>query len=417
MNFTPTTCSVADEAVERAAREGYGRLLAYLAARTHDLAGAQDALADAFAAALTQWRVEGVPDNPAGWLFTIARRRQVDAGRRRATMQAFARETAPIEAEAIFAEIEGLDQIPDRRLALLFACAHPALDAAIRAPLMLQAVLGFDAAAVGSAFLVAPATMAQRLTRAKQKIRAAGIPFSLPDLNDMPARLDAVLEGIYAAFTRGWEGAFSHDPRQRNLAEEAIWLGRLVAQLVPNEAEALGLLALMTLSNARKAARRDAKGRYVPLDQQDTNLWDHAAIGDASAVLGAARALGRPGRFQIEAAIQAEHVDRAQTGRTDWAVVAALYAKLADYAATPVVEVNRAVALANAGNARVGLAILQRAGADGFLDDYQSYWAALAELSTRCGLDEAATHAYGRAIGLETDPATRAFLMDRRAAL
>ena len=253
-------------AAARAARESYGKLLAFLAARSRDVPGAEDALADAFAAALTVWPARGVPANPEGWLATAARRRLIDGARRRRSAEASAAALQLIGDELMAAEADA--SIPDRRLALMFACAHPAIEESIRAPLMLQTILGLDAAAISSAFLVSPAAMGQRLARAKAKIRLAGVPFRIPEREDLPERLGAVLEAIYAAFAHGWAEAFSDDPGGRDLADEAIWLGRVVVGLAPAEPEAKGLLALMLYAHARRAARRDGFGRYVPLSEQ-----------------------------------------------------------------------------------------------------------------------------------------------------
>src|SRR5271166_5836427 len=319
----PQDDASATRAAARAARESYGRLLAFLAATSRDVPAAEDALADAFAAALSVWPARGIPANPEGWLATTARRRLIDAARRRRSAEA-ASETLTLIGDELEAA-GGEAPIPDRRLALMFACAHPAIEESIRAPLMLQTILGLDAAAIGSAFLVSPAAMGQRLARAKAKIRLAGVPFRIPDREDLPERLGFALEAIYAAFSHGWAEAFSDDPRGRNLAEEAIWLGRVVVSLAPTEPEAMGLLALMLYAHARREARRDNLGRYVPLSEQDTASWDQAAIGEAEGLLGAAGALGAPGRFQLEAAVQSVHTARRLTGRTDWQAIAVLY--------------------------------------------------------------------------------------------
>ncbi len=260
---------VSHAAAEAVARRSYGKLVAYLAQRTRDVAAAEDALSDAFAAALADWPASGIPRQPEAWLLAVARRKAVDAARRRHTSDAAAAEIR-LMTEEIESNRASAPEIPDERLALMFACAHPAIDAGIRAPLILQTVLGFDAATIASAFLVAPATMGQRLVRAKQKIALAGIPFRVPERADLPERLGAVLEAIYATFTEGWSDPAGTEARRRNLAEEGIWLGRLVASLLPEEPEALGLLALMLYADARRTARRDAQGDYVPLAQQDT---------------------------------------------------------------------------------------------------------------------------------------------------
>jgi RNA polymerase sigma-70 factor, ECF subfamily len=395
---------------EAAARGSYGKLVAFLAARTHDVAGAEDALAEAFAGALAQWPAQGVPRNPEAWLLTVARRRMVDAARQRRHDD---------EASEYFLLVEELARgddpplLPDRRLELLFACAHPGIDAAARAPLMLQTVLGLDAGAIASAFLVAPATMSQRLVRAKVKIRQAGIPFNVPSQGEMPERLDAVLAAIYAAYAEGWVDAEGADARRRNLAEEAIWLGRLLAQLMPQEAEALGLLSLMLHAHARRAARRDAAGDYVPLGWQDTALWDPTLIEEAEELLKRASALATPGRYQIEAAVQSAHAMRRHGGAVPWAAIVQLYEALQAITDSPVAALNRAVALSHVEGAPAALAALPQ---DARLADYQPYWAARADLLARSGEREAALAAYERAIGLESDAAVRRFLQQRAAA-
>ena len=261
---------------EAVARRSYGKLVAFLAACTHDVAAAEDALSEAFAAALADWPVKGCPENPEAWLLTVARRKMIDTIRGRQRHE-IATEELKVMAQGLEAAA-GETEIPDRRLALMFACAHPAIDPAIRAPLMLQAVLGFDAAKIGSAFLIAPATMGQRLVRAKSKIRQAGIPFRVPEREELPERLETVLDAIYAAFAEGWTDAAGTDVARRDLAEEALFLGRLVTELLPHEPEALGLLALMLYAEARRPARRSAKGEYVPLAEQDSSLWDSQMI-------------------------------------------------------------------------------------------------------------------------------------------
>jgi RNA polymerase sigma-70 factor (ECF subfamily) len=335
----------------------------------------------------------------------------IDAGRRRRGADA-----ASAALSILGDELEAAAQepsFPDRRLALMFACAHPAIDEAIRAPLMLQTILGLDAAAIASAFLVSPAAMGQRLARAKAKIRLAGVPFRVPEAEELPERLDAALQAIYAAFAHGWAEAFADDPRARNLAEEAIWLGRVVVELAPDEPEALGLLALMLYADSRRAARRDASGRYVPLSEQDVALWDLAAIDEAEKRLRTASVMRAPGRFQLEAAIQSAHAARRLTGATDWPAIAALYDALFALTGSRVVAVNRAVAVAQARGAAAGLELLDAAEAGGGLEDFPSFWAAKADLQARVGDWVGARSSYQRAIGLETDAAARAFLLGR----
>jgi RNA polymerase sigma-70 factor, ECF subfamily len=412
---TPVGREAASRTATRVARESYGKLVAFLAAPGRDVPGAEDALSEAFASALENWPTRGVPDNPEGWLVVAARRRMLDFARRRRGAEAASDALAMIGEELDDAAAsEG--PIPDRRLALMFACAHPAIDEAIRAPLMLQTILGLDAAAIASAFLVSPAAMGQRLARAKAKIKLAGIPFRIPETDELAERLGAVLEAIYAAFAHGWAEAFADDPRGRNLAEEALWLGRVVVALAPEEPEALGLLALMLYADSRRAARRDSSGSYVPLSEQNPALWGEGAIAEAEAALRIAGAKRRPGRFQLEAAIQSAHAARRQTGATDWPAIATLYEALFALTGSPVVAVNRAVAVANAHGAAAGLRLLESAGAAGQLEGYQSFWAAKADLQARVG-DAGAADSYRRAIGLESDAATRAFLLGRLSAL
>lgn len=410
-----TDAAGARAAAESAAHQSYGRLVAYLAARTRDVAGAEDALADAFAAALERWPQTGVPDKPEAWLLAVARRRGIDAIRRRRTGRD-ARDHLVLIAEEM--EARAMDEdIPDERLRLMFACAHPAIEPGIRAPLILQTVLGLDTGAIASAFLVSPATMSQRLVRAKNRIREAGIPFRVPERAELGERLAAVLEAIYAAFAEGWSDPAGTETRRRNLATEGIWLGRLAASLMPDEPEALGLLSLMLFAEARRVARRDAAGDYVPLADQDTTAWDRALIGEAEALLSRAGTMGALGRCQLEAAVQSAHTTRRLTGRTDWIAIRQLYDALSIIAGSAVVTINRAVAVAETDGAQAGLAALDELGDDRRLADYQPYWAARAGLLARLGRSAEAAEAYDRAIGLERDPAVRRFLQLKRAAL
>jgi RNA polymerase sigma-70 factor, ECF subfamily len=408
--------AAARETTEAVARRSYGKLVALLAARTRDVAGAEDALAEAFASALLDWPAHGVPRNPEAWLLTVARRKWIDADRRRRTGEG-ATDHLALVAEEMEAAARADSQLPDERLALMFACAHPALDPGVRAPLILQTILGFDAAAIGSAFLISPAAMSQRLVRAKKKIRDAGIPFRLPDRADLAPRLDAVLEAIYAAFAEGWSDPAGTEVRGRNLAEEGIWLGRLVASLLPDEAEAHGLLALMLYAQSRRGARRDANGDYVPLAEQDPAAWDGALIVEAETVLSRASALPGGGRYQLEAAVQSAHVARRRTGRSDWEAIERIYGALFALTGSPIVALNRAIALAELRGPAAGLAALEALSADARLADYQPLWAARADLLARTGEHKDADAAYERAIGLESDPAVRRFLERRRAAL
>jgi RNA polymerase sigma-70 factor (ECF subfamily) len=398
------------------ARRSYGKLVAYLAARTRDVAGAEDALSEAFTSALADWPANGVPANPEGWLLTVARRKMIDAGRRRRTSDEAAGDVRML-AEELHAAADSEAAIPDQRLALMFACAHPAIEPAIHAPLILQVVLGLDAATIASAFLMAPAAMSQRLVRAKGKIRAAGIPFRVPEREELPARLETVLDAIYAAFGEGWTDPGGTDVARRDLAEEAIFLGRLVVALLPAEPEALGLLALMLHAEARRRARRTPQGDYVPLDEQDPAMWDAALIDEAEAALHRAQKQNAIGRYQLEGALQSAHVHRRRSGVSNWSDVVQLYDALLAMSGSPVVALNRAIAVAEIRGARAGLEGLNAVGEDARLVQYQPYWAARAELLAKTGSHDEALHAYDVAIGLERDPAVRRFLQQRRSAL
>ncbi|HEY3641273.1 MAG TPA: DUF6596 domain-containing protein, partial [Xanthobacteraceae bacterium] len=398
------------------ARRSYGKLVAFLAARTRDVAGAEDALSDAFAAALADWPSSGIPSSPEAWLLAVARRKMIDASRRRRSHEDAAGHLRLMQEE-LEAAAASETQIPDDRLLLMFACAHPAIDPGIRAPMILQTVLGFDAATIASAFLVSPATMGQRLVRAKKKISQAGIPFRLPERADLRERLAAVLGAIYAVFSEGWFDPAGTETRRRNLSEEGIWLGRLVVALLPQEPEGLGLLALMLHAEARRGARRNPQGEYVPLADQDPQSWSTPLIEEAEALLLRASRMGAVGRYQLEAAVQSAHVVRRLTGKSDWAAIERLYDALAAIIDSPVVAINRAIAIAETRGPAAGLLALDALAGDARLAEYQPYWAARAGLLARTGAQAAAEAAYERAIGLEADPAVRRFLQQRRAEL
>ena len=402
------------DASEAVARRSYGKLVAILAARTRDIAGAEDALSEAFASALVDWPVNGVPRNAEAWLLSAARRKLIDVARH-GRVTAAGSEHLQLMAEELKAAADEAQHIPDKRLALMFACAHPAIELGIRAPLILQTILGFSAQTIGSAFLVAPATMGARLSRAKNKIRGARIPVRIPDRADLPERLKAVLEAIYGAYAGGWSDPTGADASLRNLAEEAIWLGSLVVELLPDEAEALGLLALMLYSHARLGARRDPAGEFIPLASQDIALWDKRLIDEAELLLFRASRIGAFGRFQLEASIQSAHVARRLTGATDWVAIERLYEGLCAMTGSPVAAINRAIALAETRGPAAGLAAMPLAAKGSQLMQYQPYWAARAELHARLGETAAASEAYDRAIGLEADPAVRCFLQKQRA--
>lgn len=402
----------AHHAAEMAARRSYGKLVAILAVRTGDVAAAEDALAEAFAAALAHWPLNGCPPNPEAWLLTVARRKLIDDARRHRSGEAAVRQLQLL-AEGMEAAVEA-EEIPDQRLALMFVCAHPAIEAGIRAPLMLQVVLGLNAQVIASAFLISPASMSKRLVRAKEKIRRTGIPFSVPARDELAGRLAAVLDAIYAAFAEGWADPGGTDLARRDLAEEAIFLARTTTELLPEEPEALGLLALILHAHARRHARRTADGEYVPLSQQDQALWDWPLIEEAEALLRCASALGSIGRYQLEAAVQSAHVYRCRTGCANWGEVAQLYDALFVLTGSPVVALNRVLAIAESEGTETALEALQELAGDGRLTGYQPYWAARADLLAQTGALDEARRAYDIAIGLERDPAVRRFLQRRQ---
>jgi RNA polymerase sigma-70 factor (ECF subfamily) len=404
----------AGRAAERVARESYGRLVAFLAARTRDVAGAEDALGEAFAAALRMWPVDGVPDNPDAWLLTVARRRQTDSIRRRQTRTS-GEEHLTLMADEIAAAAEDGAVIPDRRLALMFACAHPAIERGMRAPLILQTIIGMTAEDISAAFLIPPATMGQRLVRAKTRIKDAGIPFGIPGKEELGERVQAVLDAIYAAYAKGWNEI--GEAGVPEIADEAIWLGRLVVSLLPDAPDAKGMLALMYYAEARRPARRDSSGAYVPLEEQDTSLWDDSQIRLAEDLLSDANAGGPTGRYQLEAAIQSAHVARRLGGVATWPAIVQLYDHLYALTRSPVVILNRAVALAELEGPKSALGAMDPLGNDKRMQSYQPYWAARGHLLAQTGANADAHEAFTIAIGLTTDDAVTAYLLQRRDAL
>jgi len=421
----PGTSPVGDgarDAAAAAARDGYGRLVALLAAGSGDLQAAEDALGDALERALRTWPSGGVPDNPAGWLLTVARRRLRDRQRSaevRRTMPLVPERHAPARLEDV-----DPDSVGDRRLELTLACAHPAVDPVARTPLMLTTVLGFTAAQVAPAFSVPAATMATRLTRAKRRIRDAGVPFALPDRSALPDRMADVLEAVYGAYVVEWATA---DADPRPLPSEALRLAEVLAELAPRDQEVRGLAALVLLSSARAAARTDAAGRFVPLADQDPARWDTAAIARAHAHLRAAHARGAVGRFQLEAAVQAVHCARRAGEPPDWAALRRLHDALQRVAPSLGGAVARAAVVAETDGPAAGLVALDALGdADGVPGDraarfqptqFQPAWAVRADLLARLGLADEAATAYDRAVALTADPALRAHLAARRAVL
>jgi RNA polymerase sigma factor (sigma-70 family) len=398
-------------AVERVARESYGRLVAYLSANTHDLAAAEDALSEALLKALRVWPQDGPPKNPEAWLLTVARNSIIDLIRHQHVVSESEPTLLSLTKESTETNLS--NEFPDERLKLLFVCAHPAIDPAMHTPLMLQTVLGLDAARIAGAFLISPKTMGQRLVRAKIKIRDGGIRFEIPDQRELSTRLEAVLEAIYAAFGIGWDDMAGIDQRGRDLAEEAIWLARVLLQLIPDEPEVRGLLALMLYCESRRAARRGPDRDYIPLSEQDTKRWSKPLIAEAEQHLAMAFQSRRPGRFQLEAAIQSVHAGRSHSGRTDWTAIAAFYQQLVRISLTLGRLTGYAAALAEATGPEAGVAVLDGLESEAVLS-YQPYWAVRAHLLQRLGKTSEALEAYDRAIGLTEDSAVRRFLFRKR---
>jgi predicted RNA polymerase sigma factor len=396
--------------IERVARESYGRLVAYLSSHTRDVASAEDALGNALVAALTAWPRDGVPQNPEAWLLTAARRSFIDLVRHRRVAEASEPTLQLLREER---EMTVSAEFPDERLKLLFVCAHPAIDPALHTPLMLQTVLGLDAARIAHAFLVSPTTMGQRLVRAKTKIRSGGIQFEVPQERELPKRLDAVLEAIYAAFGIGWDDMAGVDQSGRDLAEEAIWLARVLLQLMPREAEVRGLLALMLHCEARRPARRGPDGRYVPLSDQDPKQWSKPLIDEAERYLGEAASRGGTGRFQLEAAIQSVHAERMRGGQTEWKAIMLFYEQLVRISPALGTRTGYAAAVGEANGPESGLMVLDGIDPDA-VSAYQPYWAVRAHLLQRLGKTSEASDAFDRAIGLAEDSAVRQFLLQRR---
>jgi RNA polymerase sigma-70 factor (ECF subfamily) len=400
--------STTHAAIETVARHSYGRLIAYLASRAGDIAGAEDALSDAFAKALERWPVDGVPQTPEAWLLRVARNRLIDAARRQQVRQN-SEEFLLLLAEEAQDVAATQEHFPDERLKLLFVCAHPAIDAAVRTPLMLQTVLGVDATRIASAFLVSPAAMRQRLVRAKNKIRDAAIPFRVPEAAEWDARVPFVLDAIYSAYTTGWESLLETGSTQHALAKEAIAIGRTLVELMPDESEAHGLLALMLHCEARRAARFTSGGEFTPLDQQDISLWSRPMMAEAESHLRTASAFKQMGRYQLEAAIQSIHAHRAVSGRIDWREIFLLYEGLARIAPRIGSLVGRAIALAHAVEPAAGLAALEEIPTSR-VASYQPYWAARGHLLQLLNRKDEARQAFTRAASLTDDPALREYL-------
>lgn len=403
------------QAIERTAREEWGRILAALVKSLGDFQLAEDSLQDAVTRALEVWGDSGLPDAPDAWLMTTARRRAIDRIRRDARFAARKAELSHLLDSAHFDEADVVQEvIPDKRLEMIFTCCHPALDEKTQVALTLRTLGGLSTDDIAAAFLDKPATMAQRLVRAKQKISGARIPYEIPQQTDLPARISAVLAVIYLIFNQGYS---TLNAQSQSLTDEAIRLGRIMSHLLPDEPEVMGLLALMLLHEARRHSRRNSQGELIPLEDQNRKRWDRAKIAEGDALLHRALPQGAVGPYQLQAAISGIHAGSPTWDDTDWAQIAALYGLLFQIQPTPVVQVNHAVAVSYARSAAEGIALLVPLGEMPRFAAYQPYHAACAALFARSDDSGRAKHAYDAAIALTDDPAERRFLERRRDLL
>jgi RNA polymerase sigma-70 factor (ECF subfamily) len=407
---SPDARLAADRVVVAVARDSYARLLAWLAYQWRDVAAAEDALGTALSKAIVVWSEQGIPDSPEAWLIGVAKRELLQAARHQRL-----HDSPEVQAVLKMAdESAELPSLPDDRLKLLFVCAHPAIDVSIRPALMLQTVLGLNAQVVAQVMLTSPAAMAQRLVRAKQKIRDARLRFEEPASDELPERLHAVLDAIYAVYGLGWDGGAGAEESSAfqaiGMCEEALFLGSLVCQLLPQEPETWGLLALMHFCESRKAAREDVKGCFIPLLEQDTALWNQTEIRLAEQCLRRAADMGSTGPFQLEAAIQSAHCQRLFSGETPWQAIADLYQQLVALAPTVGAQVSCAVACAQAGDsvrAQRMLDTVERAN----VVNYQPFWVAKGHLARMQGQIAVAREYTMRAAGLTSSPSIRSYLL------
>ena len=405
-------------AVDAAFRDEWGRVVATLIRTTGDWDLAEECAQDAFAMALQRWPKDGIPGRPGAWLTTAARNRAIDVLRRKAVGAAKLREVAAVSVPPDSPAYEGGTDhsgVPDDRLRLMFTCCHPALSLEARVALTLRTLAGLTTAEIARAFLSSEPTMAKRLVRAKQKIQHAGIPYRVPPAHLLPERTPGVLGVLYLLFNEGYSATAGADLIRQNLSAEAIRLARVLARLMPDEPESAGLLALMLLHDARRAARLDASGDLVTLEDQDRALWDGAEISEGVSLLEGALRRGRPGPYQIQAAIAACHATAPAADRTDWPQIAGLYARLAEFLPTPVVELNHAVAVGMARGPLAGLELVEALAASGKLAGYHLLPATRADFLRRLGRMPAAAIAYREALELTSTDAERRYLSRRLA--
>jgi len=410
--------SATHQAIEAVFRDEYGKVSASLIRILRDFDAAEESIQEAFAVALVRWPVDGVPDNPAAWITTTARRKGIDVARRdQARNRKYILVASSQSEEDEFTMLEGMNdsRLHDDRLRLIFTCCHPALNVEARVALTLSTLGGLTTPEISQAFLVPEATMAQRLVRAKRKIKDAGIPYRVPDDSILPDRLDGVLAVIYLIFNEGYSASGGDDVIRRDLSTEAIRLGSVLAELMPDDPEVLGLLALMLLQDSRRDARQSADGLQVLLEDQHRSTWDHEQIKQGVALIDRALEMGRPGRYQVQAAISALHSQAATAGNTDWTQIAALYEALSQLQPSPVVELNRAVAVAMARSIIDGLLAMDRPDVAEPLRDYRWYHSARADLLRRLGQSLESRAAYQRALELTTNTSEIRFLESRLA--
>jgi RNA polymerase sigma-70 factor, ECF subfamily len=397
-------------------REHYGRILATLIRGLGNFELAEDAMQDAFAAAVEQWPREGVPKNPPAWLASTARHKAIDKARRQSWFGARRDEIQRlIELEMSSDSNDDTDSFPDERLRLIFTCCHPAINRAAQVALSLRTLCGLTTEEIARAFITPAATMAQRIVRAQRKIRTAGIPYEVPPNEALPERLESVMAVIYLVFNEGYRASSGDAVVRNDLCAEAIRLARILVMLMPHESEARGLLALMLLHDSRRETRADANGDLILLEDQDRARWDHRQIVEGLTLVKETMSMGTPGPYAIQAAIAAEHARARRSEDTDWASIAGLYAMLMEMQPTAIIALNHAVAIAMAYGPAHGLGLIAELEASGELDDYYLMWSAKAELLRRMSDFDAAASSYRRALAAVSNSADRRFL-ERRLA-